>query len=445
MSRSTRVVIGQERATCLSLLNDTSEDLYRNSSIGCSANFDRSLCWLGTELNQTARRSCPFNYCTEVPGCDTIATQYKVQRLCQANGEWADAVYTQCIEVINYHRECIAGFCRECPNKFKEWVLIVSLTLIIVSVALLVFALVLFSIFDSIQCRRLSIHKNLATAFVFRFAVLAIWMVSQHSRVFQDCSSFQERYIAEYEWMCKVLLLLVMYFQVASVVWMLIEGAYLYSRFTMIAMRHIEAPYYVYLLCGWAVPLIVVFSWSVVHAHQSSNRHYSLYYCWLPYSQGFHMWILAGTMSACLVLNLLFLLGIVVILAQKLRAENTVESRKIWRTIKATLLLVPLLGISNIPLFYEPQEPSGAYMLGSAILQNSQGIFIAILYCFLNSEIQNAVKRQLSKVPFHLFRFRRRHESYGTERTYIPEMQKQKNQRHGVPMEEMTIENRNRI
>lgn len=42
------------------------------------------------------------------------------------------------------------------------------------------------------------------------------------------------------------------------------------------------------------------------------------------------------------------------------------------RTIKATLLLVPLLGVSNIPLFYEPDEPSGAYMLGSAILQHSQ-------------------------------------------------------------------------
>lgn len=45
---------------------------------------------------------------------------------------------------------------------------------------------------------------------------------------------------------------------------------------------------------------------------------------------------------------------------------------RVRRTIKATLLLVPLLGVSNIPLFYEPDEPSGAYMLGSAILQHSQ-------------------------------------------------------------------------
>ena len=42
------------------------------------------------------------------------------------------------------------------------------------------------------------------------------------------------------------------------------------------------------------------------------------------------------------------------------------------RTIKATLLLVPLLGVSNVPLFYEPEHPSSVYMLGSAILQHSQ-------------------------------------------------------------------------
>ena len=42
--------------------------------------------------------------------------------------------------------------------------------------------------------------------------------------------------------------------------------------------------------------------------------------------------------------------------------------------MKATLLLVPLLGISNVPLFYEPEEwiDSGVYQLISASLQYSQ-------------------------------------------------------------------------
>uniref|UniRef100_A0A915B7C3 G-protein coupled receptors family 2 profile 2 domain-containing protein n=1 Tax=Parascaris univalens TaxID=6257 RepID=A0A915B7C3_PARUN len=357
------------RATCIELI--THGDAFRhNGSTGCAANFDRSLCWQSAAIEEVAERKCPFTYCLNVPGCERIARQFNVQRLCQSNGTWADPIYSQCIDVIKYHPQCIIGFCRTCPDLLREMVISVSLTLSIISVALLVSALVLFTIFDSIQCRRLSIHKNLAAAFVFRFAVLAVWTVVQTSNVFQDCSSYNPVPLFEYEWVCKLLLWLVIYFQVSSVMWMLIEGGYLYSRFTIFAMRHTEAPYYAYLLCGWGVPFLVVLTWTIVHQHRSSQNHNS--FCWLPYAQGHHLWILAGAMGVALTLNLLFLLGIVVILVQKLRAENTAESKKIWRTIKATLLLVPLLGVSNIPLFYEPPEPSSAYMLGSAILQHSQ-------------------------------------------------------------------------
>lgn len=49
------------------------------------------------------------------------------------------------------------------------------------------------------------------------------------------------------------------------------------------------------------------------------------------------------------------------------------------KAIKATLLLVPLLGIANILLFYEPESASdttrNAYMLISAVLQHSQVYF----------------------------------------------------------------------
>ncbi|PAV55819.1 hypothetical protein WR25_07160 isoform C [Diploscapter pachys] len=275
-----------------------------------------------------------------------------VTRTCDMDGNW---------ELTNY------GMCLQCPDFMRDLVVNVSLTLSIVSVALLVAALILFSIFDSIQCRRLSIHKNLAMAFVCRFAVFAIWNVVNSTNVFHDCSHFTPVHLWEWEWLCKLILWFVIYFQVASVLWMLIEGAYLYSRFTVFAMRHNDAPWVYYMACGNPV-----------------NR--------------------GAMLDSRSRLNLFFLLCIVIILVQKLRHENAAESKKIWRTIKATLLLVPLLGISNIPLFIEPQKPSPIYMLGSAILQHSQGIFIAVLYCFLNAEIQQAVRRQLSKIPIEFFK-----------------------------------------
>uniref|UniRef100_A0A915PZR3 G-protein coupled receptors family 2 profile 2 domain-containing protein n=1 Tax=Setaria digitata TaxID=48799 RepID=A0A915PZR3_9BILA len=180
------------------------------------------------------------------------------------------------------------------------------------------------------------------------------------------------------------------------------------------------------------VPFAVVFCWTIIHQRRSSQNQNS--FCWLPYAQGAHLWILSATMGLALILNLLFLLGIVVILVQKLRAENTAESKKIWRMVKSTLLLVPLLGVSNIPLFYEPSQPSSAYMLGSAILQHSQGIFIAVLYCFLNGEVQNAVKRQLLKLKMHIISERPRFE---TERNYIPNEANELDGKLAMPMEEV--------
>ncbi|KAK6034469.1 hypothetical protein COOONC_28028 [Cooperia oncophora] len=124
-----------------------------------------------------------------------------------------------------------------------------------------------------------------------------------------------------------MILWFVIYFQVASVMWMLIEGAYLYSRFTVFAMRHNDAPWFLYMICGWGVPLVVVSCWTVVHEYKSRQQGS---FCWVPYAQGSHLWILAGTMGFAWIMNFIFLLGIVIILVQKLRTENSAESKKIW-------------------------------------------------------------------------------------------------------------------
>ncbi|KAH7732062.1 Protein C18B12.2 [Aphelenchoides avenae] len=428
-------ITNRENATCQWLNEQQSSSLsIFNETGSCAPDFDKSLCWYDVALGTEGHRPCPFQFCTTIPGCDRVALEYRVNRFCYINGTWGDSVYTECIDVLRTHQRCISGYCRTCPDLLRETVINVSLTLSVMSVAVLVLALVLFSIFDSIQCRRLSIHKNLAMAFVFRFAVLAIWNIASSSNAFRDCAHFTPIPIRNLEWLCKTILWFVIYFQVASVIWMLIEGLYLYSRFTVFAMRHSEAPYWAFLLCGWGIPFVVVMAWTAVHQYQSSKNKHS--YCWLPYAQGPHLWILAGTMGLALILNVVFLLAIVFILVKKLRTESAAESKKIWKSVKAALMLMPLLGISNIPLFYEPEKPGPIYMLGSAILQHSQGIFIAVLYCFLNAEIQNAVRRQLSKVPFKWFNFNRR-PRFETERTYVPDQGLASTRL--VPMEDLSI------
>ena len=386
----------------------------------CEPDFDKSLCWFNVSLGSVGHRPCPFQFCSSVPDCEWVQQAFTASRPCHDNGTWGDSLYGECIQLLRQHQRCVVGYCNNCPDPLRDTVIRVSLSLSVVSVCVLLAALVLFSAFDSVQCRRLSIHKNLSAAFVLRFAVLAIWTLVNSQNLFRDCSTFVPQPLRQWEWLCKLLLFGVIFFQVASVMWMLIEGVYLYSRFTVLAMRRSEAPYALYLFTGWGLPFLAVLLWAWIH--ESNQLPGGRSFCWLPYAQGAHLWILAGTMGVALVLNVLLLLAIVLILVKKLRTESTAESKKIWRTVKSTMLLVPLLGVSNVPLFYEPSKPSAFYMLGSAILQHSQGIFIAVLYCFLNAEIQNALKRQLGKVPLlqslGLMPGRGRHH-FETERTFL--------------------------
>ncbi|KRY92811.1 Corticotropin-releasing factor receptor 2 [Trichinella pseudospiralis] len=260
-----------------------------------------------------------------------------VERRCSENGTWESANYENCVFIFTHNGSCIEKICHGCPDPFRD-----------------------------------SFRRD---------------------QVFNGCTGLDPKKI---DWLCKLILATIMYSTLSSVLWMFLEGAYLVSRFTVFAMRSIEGHFLIYIAVGWGLPVLFVLGWVLALELQPVVPR-----CWLPYTGNSMMWLLIGPMSVALGLNFLFLLVIVVVLVQKLWASNTAESRKIWKTIKATLLLVPLLGLTNLLLFYEPNSENKvayhAYMLSSAILQHSQGIFVGIFYCFGNAEVQTALRRRIER------------------------------------------------
>ena len=45
-------------------LNENSDSCFR---------FDKSLCWYNVTFGEKGHRTCPFTFCTSIPGCDRIA------------------------------------------------------------------------------------------------------------------------------------------------------------------------------------------------------------------------------------------------------------------------------------------------------------------------------------------------------------------------------------
>ncbi|XP_022242452.1 corticotropin-releasing factor receptor 2-like [Limulus polyphemus] len=134
-------------------------------------------------------------------------------------------------------------------------------------------------------------------------------------------------------------------------------------------------------------PTTFIISWSVVMSRDLNTV------CWEGYGSSMFVWILTGPMLLVLLINTIFLVNIIRILVTKLRASVSVETAQVRKSIKATVLLFPLLGITHLLFCINPRgRLERAYMITNAVMQSSQGLFLAVLYCFTNSEVQTALR-----------------------------------------------------
>lgn len=114
--------------------------------------------------------------------------------------------------------------------------------------------------------------------------------------------------------------------------------------------------------------------------------------CWWGYNFTTIYWILEGPRLAVLLLNFIFLLNIIRVLVVKLRQSHTSDIEQVRKAVRAAIVLIPLLGITNILNMTEAPLHRTAFEFAlwsytTHFLTSFQGLFIAIIYCFLNNEV----------------------------------------------------------
>ncbi|XP_023226000.1 corticotropin-releasing factor receptor 2-like [Centruroides sculpturatus] len=343
----------------------------------CEAAWDKLYCWPPVPAGEVVRRSCkrifstPQNFWME--NKDPVA-----YRICNHTGQWLWGNWT------NYS-ECLISF----TNKEPKGRLSVSYILFIgsfLSLILLAITLFIFTYFRSLHCSRLRVHRNLVVALIIHSFLL---MIISLPILFENS-------IPSYhglDWFCKTLLTLKMYAATASVNWMFVEGLLLYSSISVFVFQQ-DPPFKLYYFIGWVTPGIFVVSWAIFMVFHLETP------CWRGYGRLPYIWIVTGPMITALVVNTIFLFTIVRILITKIRATVSIETKQVRKAVKATVLLFPLLGITHLLFCINPQDDGyleQAYMITNALLQSCQGIFVAVLYCFLNSEVQTALKQTYIK------------------------------------------------
>ncbi|XP_069550660.1 calcitonin gene-related peptide type 1 receptor isoform X4 [Brachyistius frenatus] len=370
VNREEQEIVGKKildsQYKCFEKMNRDSP--YNKSGLFCSRNWDGWLCWEDTLAGTFTSQNCP-NYFEDFDPTEK-ATKY-----CGEDGQWFRHPDTN--RTWSNYTLCNANT----KAKLKSAYILFYMAIVghALSIASLLISLAIFFYFRSLSCQRITLHKNLFCSYVLNSALTIIYLVT----VVNNPEVVDRNPVS-----CKVLHFFHMYMLGCNYFWMLCEGIYLHTLIVVAVFAEEQHLHWYYLL-GWGFPLVPV------SIHAVARKKYFDDNCWMSVETHL-LYAVHGPIVAALLVNLFFLLNIIRVLVTKLRDTHRAESNMYMKAVRATLILVPLLGIQFVIFPWRPENrlAGEVYEYFMHILMHYQGLLVATIFCFFNGEVQAALKRQ---------------------------------------------------
>ncbi|KAJ8334187.1 hypothetical protein SKAU_G00398260 [Synaphobranchus kaupii] len=374
-----KIIDGQYK--CFEKMNR--DQPYNKTGPYCNRTWDGWLCWDDTLAGTYTFQNCP-NY---FPDFDSTE---KVTKYCDESGNWFRHPETN--RTWSNYTLCTAYT----PDKLKMAYILYYMAIVghALSIASLLISLAILFYFRSLSCQRITLHKNLFCSYVLNSAFTIVNLIA----VVNNPKLVQKNPVG-----CKVLHFFHMYMLGCNYFWMLCEGIYLHTLIVVAVFAEEQHLHWYYLL-GWGFPLVPA------SIHAVARRKYFDDNCWMSVDTQL-LYIVHGPIMAALLVNLFFLLNIVRVLVTKLRDTHRAESNMYMKAVRATLILIPLLGIQFIILPWRPENRlfGEIYDITMHMLMHYQGLLVAIIFCFFNGEVQSALKRQWMQYKTQWGQRRREH------------------------------------
>ncbi|KFR04660.1 Glucagon receptor, partial [Nipponia nippon] len=331
-----------------------------STELVCNRTFDKFSCWPDTPPNSTASVPCPWF----LPWYQKVKHRH-VFKTCGPDGQWLtgprgqslrDA--TQCeLDTEDLEAQALTGPPRLCSK---------------------------------LHCMRNYIHMNLFASFILKgVSVLVIdaLLKTHYSDKIDDYNvhiwlSDEVSHGAG----CRAATVFMQYGIVANYCWLLVEGIYLHNLLVVAVFS--ERSYFTLYLCiGWGAPMLFLIPWVVVKFLYENIQ------CWTTNNNMGFWWILRFPVFLAILINFFIFIRIIQILVSKLRAHQMRYTDYKFRLAKSTLTLIPLLGIHEVVFaFITDEHAQGTLryvkLFFDLFLSSFQGMLVAILYCFVNKEVQ---------------------------------------------------------
>ncbi|ETE69294.1 Vasoactive intestinal polypeptide receptor 2, partial [Ophiophagus hannah] len=315
--------------------DDYPKDIYGTQHpkvAGCAGVWDNITCWRSAEIGETVTVPCPKIF------SNFFSEQGNISKNCTNKG-WSEMF-------PHFFVACGLKDIEDNPV-FYVWLKAIYTLGHSVSLIALVAGSIILCVFRKLHCTRNYIHLNLFLSFILK----AVSVFVKDGILFYDTST--DKCSDHVSWVgCKASLVFFQYCVMANFYWLLVEGLYLHILLMIMfsSNRHFTA----YLLTGWGIPTIFIIIWIITRVYLENSG------CWDTNEHSAPWWIIRVP---------------------------------ILISILSTLLLIPLFGVHYV-VFALFGVSEYYQMIFELCLGSFQGLVVAILYCFLNSEVRGELKRK---------------------------------------------------
>ncbi|XP_045907933.1 growth hormone releasing hormone receptor a [Micropterus dolomieu] len=340
---------------------------------GCNTEWDDIGCWLRAEVGQVVNVSCSdvFQHLSSNQGF--------VSRNCTVAG-WSE-MYPSYEEACAFRDDSEPDYETSYFSTLRQVYTVGYAT----SLISLITAIVVFTAFRKFRCTRNYIHINLFSSFILRASAVFI----KDTVLFAD-ENLDHCFVSTAA--CKSAVAFFQFSILANYFWLLVEGMYLQ---TLLALTFVSQRKYFwwYILIGWGLPSTVLILWVLTRFFYDDSG------CWDDTDNTGIWWIIKGPMTASLLVNIVIFINVIRILVQKLKSSAMAgnnDTGHFMRLAKSTLFLIPLFGMHYTVFAFLPENTGVAARLYIELgLGSFQGFVVALLYCFMNGEVQTELRRWL--------------------------------------------------